>query len=141
MGALEVGFLAAGEVADVVSSAGEVGLRGAAARSCRHVNRGGRQGEELRVAQGHDSLLALRLGHGRLRDDEHDGPLRHGGAHQQGLSEAGGGLGQDGLGPPLSLDLNWSLDEGGDHSRPAAHWEHLTEDRGGGGGGQGGVRR
>lgn len=42
--ALEVGLLAAGEVADVVSSAGEVGLRAAAARSCRHVDWGGGQG-------------------------------------------------------------------------------------------------
>lgn len=57
--ALEVGLLAAREVADVVSSAGEVSLRAAATRSCGHVDRGRGQGEELGAAQGHDSLCGL----------------------------------------------------------------------------------
>lgn len=148
--ALEVGLLAAREVADIVSSAGEVGLRGTAACSRWHVNGGWGEGEELGVAQSHDSLWALRrLRHGRLGDHEHHGPLRHGGAHQQRLGEAGRRLGQDGLRTALSLHLNWSLDEGGDHPGPAAHWEHLAEDRrggyrrgrGGGGRQRGGVRR
>lgn len=142
VGALEVGLLAAREVADIISSAGEVGLRGAAARSCWHVNRCWGQGEELGVAQGHDSLGALwRLGDGWLGNHEHHGALGHGGAHQQRLGEAGRRLGQDGLGPPLSLHLNRSLNEGGDHPCPAAHREDLAEDRrgdGGGGDGRGG---
>lgn len=113
VGALEVGLLAAGEVANIVSSAGEVGLRGSAAPSCWHIHWGWGQREELGAAQGHDSLRALwRLGHGRLGDHEHDGPLWYGGAHQQRRGKAGRRLRQDGLRPPRSLHLNRSLDEG-----------------------------
>lgn len=147
---LEIRLLAAGEVTHVISPAGEVGLRGPAGCSWRHVNRGWGQGQQLCVAQSHDGLRALWwMGHRRLGDHKHHGPLRHCRAHQQRLSKTGRRLGQDGLWPPLSLHLNGSLDEGGDHPRPAAHWKHLAEHGGGGdwrgrgrrGRRQGGVRK
>lgn len=139
VGALEVGFLAAGEVADVVPPAGEVGLGGAATWSRWHVDRCRGQWEELGAAQGHHSLRWLRrLGDRWLRNHKH-----HRRTHQQRRGEAGGRLGQDGLGRRHSLDMNRSLDEGGDHPSLAAHRENLAEDRrrGGGGGRQGGGGR
>lgn len=74
--ALKVGFLAAGEVADVVSASGEVCLRDAAARSGRQVDGRRRQGEELSVAQRHDGVRRC----GRLWHNEHlHGRLHEGG--------------------------------------------------------------
>lgn len=134
--ALEVGLLATGEVADVVSPAREVSLRRASALTRGHVDGRRGQGEELGVAQGDHALGArLWLGHGRLRNHEHHRALAHGGAHQNLLWERSGGLGKDRLGTARggdgggSLHLNRRLDERRDESCLAVHWKDLAEDR------------
>lgn len=130
MRALEVGLPAAREVADIIPATGEVHADDATLTR-RHIERGGGQGQQLGVTQGHDCLWAL-LRHGGLGHHEHHRALGDRRRHQDGLRECSC-LGQDGLhrvgGAP-----DRGLDDGRDHSGLSVHWQHLANDRGAGNG-------
>lgn len=124
---LEVCFLAARKVADIIPSARKVSLCGSI--SCWHKHWGRGKGEELSAAQGHYGLRGLRwLWCSSLRNHKHHGALWDRGTYQQGWSKARSRLGQHWFWTPCCVDLSWSLDKSWDHPCPTVNWENLTKE-------------